>query len=284
MKKYYYWSLLVNTIPVIITYIILNNCSGDGCMGKYLIWLTIPIWAIIYLTYFKIDKISGNVYLKKLIIYSPTLFTSLLGIILTVINDDEMIGFIYAFLLLILPTFIYNIFVEYKLKEIFKNNRINRRPYLHPIFLIILTTMIVTITYKPSYYNKNVFDIGIIEVQPSVNKIQLYLSDSAINKYLLPDSIKVLPYPDYKDWLTINDHYLYFNKGPKEVIHINIVDYTTPYIEIKGIKTLKEEYKWQWKVKVKKNDSEAKRVLNRIEKALKEIDANIKTKIKINEP
>lgn len=254
-------------------------------MGKFLIWGTIPIWAIIYLTYFKINENSENGYLTKLIIYSPSLVTSLLGITLTVIYDNEMIGFIYAFLLLILPTFVYNIFVEYKLRNNFKNVGIKKKLFQHPIFLIIGAIAIMTIIYKPSYYNDDVFDIGIIEVNPSVDKIQTYLSDSINNKYILPDSIKVFPYPDYKSRIDKYHHFIYFKENPKEVIHIEIVNYTNPpLVEIKGIKTLKEKYKWQWRVKVKKNDSEGKRVLKRIDKALNEIDSDIETKIEIHAP
>lgn len=273
----------MNFIPIIITYIILYDCTTDGCLGKFFIWFTIPIWAIIYLLYFTLNEKINNSNIKNFIIYSPSLLTSIFGVVLTVIKDKEIVIFIYVFLILILPTLIYNIFVEYKLN---KNYKLKFKIIIHPITIIIATTLLVSITYKPKFYSKDVFTIGNIEVRPSLTKIEFYLSDSTIkNKYLLPNNIRILPYPDYKDWIDKNDYFLYFKENPTEVIHIKIIDWTViPIVEIKGIKTLKEKYVWQWRVNVKKNDMEAIRVLNRIENTLIEIDPKIKTKININAP
>lgn len=281
MKKYYHWSIIVNFIPIITTYIILHNCSSDGCMGKFLIWLTIPIWATIYLSYFLLTEKDNNKYFNRLIIYFPSLITSFLIIFKTVANDTEILDFFYSFLILILPTFLYNVFVDYKFSKGGKciaNNKFLL--IVHPVVLLIVILLLFSIIYKPSFYKKDVFPIGEVKVMTSVNKIQLYLSDSLKNKYLLPDSIKVLPYPDYKGLIDKDDYFLFFNDNPTELIHIKISDREAePVVEIKGIKTLKEEFKWQWRIRVKKDDEEAVRVLNRIDKTLKEIDPTVKTKI-----
>lgn len=282
MKKYYFISLIVNLIPILTTYIILHDCSSDGCMGKYLVWFIIPIWAIIYSVYFIFKEDQEN-YIKKLIIYFPTISTSIIGISLVIINDGEIIWFLYAFLVLLLPSFIYNIIIDYKLNSGI-NKKVKKQSYiLHPITLLIIIFSLISIFYRPSFYDKDVFSIGSIDIKPSINNIQIYLSDSTKNEYLLPDSIEVLPHPDYKNWMDEDDYFLYFNDNPRELIHIHIIDWTdNGCVEIKGIKTLKEKYKWQWRVMVKKNDPEAIRVLNRVEKVLKEIDSNIKTKIKVD--
>ena len=115
MTKYYKRSFLANLIPILTTYILLFGATGDTGAGKIYVWFTLPIWAILYLPYLKLKESSKHSISNKLIIYAPSLITYLLGIILTVIYDGEIDTFLKAFLILILPTFLFNINVDFNL-------------------------------------------------------------------------------------------------------------------------------------------------------------------------
>ena len=286
MTKYYKRSFLSNLIPIVTTYILLYGETGDNGAGRIYIWFTIPVWAILYLPYLKLKESSTNSISNKLITYAPSLFSCLLGLILTVIYDGEISTFLKAFLILILPTFLYNIYVDFNL-NIGKESKLKDKCLLilKPISLFGILYFVLCCFYTPKFYSENVFSIGKIESSSSLKEVQQFLQDS-LNKFSVPDSIKIMPSPEDKDYLDEYDHFLYFKDTPIEVIHIKInYEYVDkPYIEIKGTKKLKEKYKWQWQRSVKKNDPEAIRVLNRIDKTIKEINPKLRTVIKVNEP
>ena len=286
MTKYYKRSFLANLIPILTTYILLFGATGDTGAGKIYVWFTLPIWAILYLPYLKLKESSKHSISNKLIIYAPSLITYLLGIILTVIYDGEIDTFLKAYLILILPTFLFNINVDFNL-NIGKESKLKDKCLLilKPILLYGILYFFLCCFYTPKFYSENVFSIGKIESNSSLNEIQQFLQDSQ-NKFSVPNSIKIMPSPEDKDCLDEYDHFLYFKDTPIEVIHIKInSEYVDkPNIEIIGIKNLKEKYKWQWQRRVKKNDPEAIRVLNRIDKTIKEINPKLRTVIKVNEP
>ena len=112
--KYYFGSFLVNTIPVIITYIMLSNCQGDSCMGKYLIWLTFPFWALIYGIYLFLDYpyVDKHSLLRKLIIFFPSIVATIIILLIGISEQITIQHFFKAFTIFTLPGSAYNIFIN----------------------------------------------------------------------------------------------------------------------------------------------------------------------------
>lgn len=102
----------MNFIPVIICFILFYRYQGEAVIPFYLSWMFLLFWILIYLLYFVCDLVD-NEYIKRLLIYSP-------GIIGTIafawFSWDIGFSFIPGYLLFVLPSFVYNIFVDYKLK------------------------------------------------------------------------------------------------------------------------------------------------------------------------
>lgn len=286
MTKYYKKSFLLNLIPIVTTYILLYGETGDNGSGRIFIWFSIPIWAILYLPYLKLKNARTNTISSKILIYFPSLFAFILCLILTVVFDEEMLNLLRVILILVLPTFLYNIYVDLKLNA-GESSKIKDKCLLiiKPILLYVILYFALYLFYTPKFYSENVFSIGIIESSSSLNSIQEFLQNPE-NKFSVPDSIMILPSPESQYTFDEFDHFIYFKDAPIEVVHIKIeYEYADkPYIEIKGTKNLKEKYTWQWQTKMKKNDIEALRVLNRIDNVIKEINPKLETVIKINEP
>jgi len=113
MKKYFYWSIAVNVIPVIICFILFHRYQDEGAIPFYLSWMFLLFWILIYLLYFICDLVE-NRYIKRLLIYLPSIVGT---ITFAWFCLDIGFDFIYGYLFFLLPSLLYNIFVDYKLKE-----------------------------------------------------------------------------------------------------------------------------------------------------------------------
>jgi hypothetical protein len=113
MKKYYYWSIAVNFIPVIISFILFHGYQDEGIIPLYMSIMFLLFWILIYLFYFICDIVENRI-IKRIFVYFP----SFVGTIAYAWYSQEIgFYFIYGFLLYLLPSVLYNVFVDYKLKK-----------------------------------------------------------------------------------------------------------------------------------------------------------------------
>lgn len=83
-------------------------------MGKYLIWLTFPFWALIYGIYRFLDYpyVDKHSLLRKLIIFFPSIVATIIILLIGISEQITIQQFFKAFTIFTLPGLAYNIFVN----------------------------------------------------------------------------------------------------------------------------------------------------------------------------
>lgn len=271
-KKFYWWGILVNLIPILVVFIISSDCSGDGCLGLFFIWFTLPIWAIIYLAYI-VEDAEVN-FFRTLKIFAPSILPVLFATILTIVEDAELQDTLIYFSILILPTFLFNVFVYTRVnKSRFNSTKKILNGVFMPILVAVLFFIVVGLFYTPMQKKYN-YKICSIALNCQLTEFENYLHDSLANAYKLPDDFE----GDLGIWWpnsfrSKDDYLLYFNdEMQEEVIQIEIVDNKMGHqVKIHGIWDCK---KCKWKRNFKYEDEDAERAYEKVKMVLEKFYDN----------